>query len=455
MTNAITFTSAALLNSLWQGVVLALFMWIAMRITRSQMNAATRHIIWWIVLGAILVLPTIPRRAPSPSAPHAASRPSMRALPIAVSVPLQGKETMAAVTITEKRSAAWPLWAFGIWASIFAFRMARLLRSFLHLRRIKARGTASPHPLPVIGRHARLLISSEISSPVATGFLNPAVILPDNLFGKLTDGELNCVLLHESAHLARFDDWANLIARLVDIGMALHPVVWWVRRQIEREREMACDDWAVAHSGRADVYAGSLARMVELRAVPSRSALATGIFTKQSRLRERVEMVLRHGREFSPMASRIWLAGAGGALVTLTAAGILAPHWIAFAQRPEFEVASVKRNVNNGQMDVTPRRSGDLIIMHNIQPYSVIYYAYHLQGSYQMVGYQRLPDGWNWYDIDARAGAGATEDQVRLMFQSLLEDRFKLKVRRETRDVPEYELVVKGKTKLTTSSENR
>jgi uncharacterized protein (TIGR03435 family) len=136
------------------------------------------------------------------------------------------------------------------------------------------------------------------------------------------------------------------------------------------------------------------------------------------------------------------------------AAGTLAPHWIAFAQKPEFEVASVKRNTNNGPMDVKPRRSGDLITMHNIQPYSVIYYAYHLQGSYQMIGYVRLPEGWNWYDIDARTGPEATEDQVRLMFQSLLEERFKLKVHRETRDIPEYELVIaKGKPRLTPSSD--
>jgi len=100
--------------------------------------------------------------------------------------------------------------------------------------------------------------------------------------------------------------------------------------------------------------------------------------------------------------------------------------------------------------DFTPRRSGDLLIMHNTRPYSVIYYAYHLNGNYEMEGYSDLlPDGWNWYDIDARAPAGSTDDQIRLMFQSLLADRFKLKVHRVTRQVPEFELLIdKGKAKL-------
>jgi uncharacterized protein (TIGR03435 family) len=129
----------------------------------------------------------------------------------------------------------------------------------------------------------------------------------------------------------------------------------------------------------------------------------------------------------------------------------------AFAQpppaKPAFEVASVRVNTTNGPSDMRgPRRSGDSVVIHNTQLYSVLFYAYHLNGNYQMVGSTRLPDGWNWYDIEARAAASATDDQVRLMFQSLLEDRFKLKVHRETRDLPEYQLTIsKGKPKLTAS----
>src|SRR4051794_5290777 len=60
------------------------------------------------------------------------------------------------------------------------------------------------------------------------------------------------------------------------------------------------------------------------------------------------------------------------------------------AQRLTFEVASIKPTMN-GPMSVVPRRSGDLVMMHNTQPYSVIYYAYRLRGNYQMVGYVQFP----------------------------------------------------------------
>jgi len=125
------------------------------------------------------------------------------------------------------------------------------------------------------------------------------------------------------------------------------------------------------------------------------------------------------------------------------------------AGKLEFDVASVKRNTANGPSDMRgPRRSGDVVAMHNTQLYSVVFYAYHLSGNYQMVGFTPLPDGWNWYDIEARAAASATDDQLRLMFQSLLEDRFKLTAHRETRDIPGYQLTVaKGNPKLAPSKE--
>ena len=134
------------------------------------------------------------------------------------------------------------------------------------------------------------------------------------------------------------------------------------------------------------------------------------------------------------------------------AAGILVP--VLLAQRLEFEVASVKINKDNGPSDMrAPRRSGDSVIMHNTQIYSVIYYAYNLSGNYQIAGYKDPSDDSRWVDIEARAGANATDDQIRLMFQSLLEDRFKLKVHHETREIPEYQLTIAKKAKLTSARE--
>jgi uncharacterized protein (TIGR03435 family) len=152
------------------------------------------------------------------------------------------------------------------------------------------------------------------------------------------------------------------------------------------------------------------------------------------------------GGRISPVTrAKIFLSAA--ALIALSLA--LAQCRTVFAQRLEFEVASIKRNTSSEPPSMVPQRSGDRVFMRNAQLYTLIYYAYHLSANYQMVGYAPLPEGWDWYDIEARTGSAAAEDQLRLMFQSLLEDRFKLKVHRETKQLAGYELVIaKGQSKL-------
>ena len=116
--------------------------------------------------------------------------------------------------------------------------------------------------------------------------------------------------------------------------------------------------------------------------------------------------------------------------------------------KPQFEVASVKPNTVDGRMDIRPVRSGDRVQMHNNQIGSMINYAYGVF-NFQVIGNTRLAEKWNWYDIDAKVEGSPTDEEIRLMFQSLLEDRFKLKVHHETREMEVYKLVVaKGGSKL-------
>jgi uncharacterized protein (TIGR03435 family) len=124
------------------------------------------------------------------------------------------------------------------------------------------------------------------------------------------------------------------------------------------------------------------------------------------------------------------------------------------AARLQFEVISIRENTDNGSSDMNrPRRSGELLFMHNTRIFSMVNYAYKLTATYQIDGYDKYPEQWKWYDVEAKAPRDATDDQVRLMFQALLEDRFKFKVHREKRDLPLYEVVSdKGKTKLRPST---
>jgi len=99
--------------------------------------------------------------------------------------------------------------------------------------------------------------------------------------------------------------------------------------------------------------------------------------------------------------------------------------------------------------------------MHNIRVATAIIYGYHLAGgamttSYQLAGNVELPDGSDLFDIDAIAPGAPGDEELRMMFQVLLEERFRLKYHWENRDLPLYDLTAaKNGPKLKTGDPER
>jgi uncharacterized protein (TIGR03435 family) len=451
--NTIMAVLIAVLNSLWEAALLAALVWVVLRFT-PRMNAATRFAIWWAALGVALILPAAPRviaaaRESSQPATIQATRPRYAASP----APVHVVELAPLVTAGPRRTARWPLWVAALWGLVFLYRLAQLLRSYLYLRGLKRRASVSLESLPPVERAARLLISSELDSPIAVGFVSPAVILPASLAAELSREEFEHVMLHETAHLARWDDWTNLLARILGATLALHPVARWILRRIEIEREAACDDWVVARTRSVRPYAQSLVRMYELRSAQRRALrgelLASGIFGGDSRLGKRIETLLRRGRDFAPRVSVGSVAAGIAGLIALGVIAALSPDWIAFAQtpRPAFDVASIK--LHPGQTDgvtFADREGGRLNVVNN-PIFNIIDNAYGIS-KYQLIGAPDWVDSER-YDIEARGPATAGHKEMMLMVQTLLADRFAMRAHFETRDMPAYILTVaKGGPKL-------
>jgi uncharacterized protein (TIGR03435 family) len=344
--------------------------------------------------------------------------------------------------LKDQRSFRWPLWILALWAAVFLFRMIQIARSYFYLRGVKRRSSVADRGLPAIARSANLLLSGDIASPMAVGFLRPAVILPTALPDELETAELEHVLLHETAHIARKDDWTNLAARVLGAALALHPVAVWILRQIEREREMACDDWVVARTGAAKPYAASLARMFELRWSrrndPPHLKLASGIFGGTARIGDRIEMLLKRGREFSPRVSPLRLTAGAAILLFVVLAGSFAPRWIAFAQgRLSFETASVKPFLGSSRIPATFHTLPDGRLSIGGYPLqNIIAEAYGIPE-------ERIEGRREWmnlarFDIDAKAAGNPGKEQIKSMLRSLLEDKFKLKVHSEIRGLPGF-----------------
>jgi uncharacterized protein (TIGR03435 family) len=110
------------------------------------------------------------------------------------------------------------------------------------------------------------------------------------------------------------------------------------------------------------------------------------------------------------------------------------------SNNPRFDVASVKVNVS-GDLRVNISTSpGGRFMARNVPLRALIRRAYQLQELQLEGGPKWLGD--DRFDVVAQGEASATPEHMRLMLQSLLADRFKLKLRQEMRDLPLYALVM-------------
>ena len=124
----------------------------------------------------------------------------------------------------------------------------------------------------------------------------------------------------------------------------------------------------------------------------------------------------------------------------LVVAACLALSGPLVAQRPTFEVASIKRNVAVNDRAFVRGEPGGRISVGNNSLRNIIRNAWRVQ-DFQIVG---GPDWLNTdrWNIIAKAAGNAPPEQMMVMLQNLLIDRFKLTVRRETREMPIYALVL-------------
>ena len=278
-----------------------------------------------------------------------------------------------------------------------------------------------------VSRPVRLLVSSLVQAPAVVGWLRPIVLVPVGALAGLPAAQIEALLVHELAHIRRHDYLVNVLQSVAEALLFYHPAVWWVSGHIRTEREQCCDDVAVSVSGDALTYVRALAELESSRPTHFRAAMAaTG-----GSLAQRIARLLGQTRPASPTLSGPGIIAAA-VLLGITGFAVFGQT----AARPKFEVASIKPSAEQRFMMVRPlpgrlTASAPLrLLMQN---------AYTVQ-SFQIVG----GPGWidsERYALEAKADGNASRSEIFLMLQSLLEDRFQLKIHRETRELPVYTLV--------------
>ncbi|MGQ0734006.1 MAG: M56 family metallopeptidase [Acidobacteriota bacterium] len=295
------------LNWLWQGGVVALAAALTLRALHPARNEARAAALWAALVG-ILALPAVPLvwALTSPAAIGTVSLPSTPPS-VLVEVPARWWSSNAFLLI------AWAFWILinvgrGGWALRALARARRDCRPFpAHLERQLTHWNV----VKTGRRRARLTLSDDVRLAAVMGGAPPIIGVSPALLTTLDAGELDRVIVHEWAHVQRRDDLAAMLHLGVHVLAGWHPAVWWCRRQLEIEREVACDASAVNVTGSAKGYASALVKLASLVTGPVRPVPSVGALSS-SALSSRIIRVLAHDG-----ARRSWKMKAIGASVSL------------------------------------------------------------------------------------------------------------------------------------------
>ncbi len=344
---AARLSAERVLDSLVLGFVLAAFAWLLLRLIPRQ-NSATRFAIWFSALLATAILPWL-NLGPTGTGLVSSLAPAPQAL---FSLP-----------------ASWALYLFAAWMVVASLALARVGAGLLQLRRLRRQC----RPMEVDGatwremaarlcpaRPVEILTSDGVHVPTAIGFLKPAVVLPARLLQELTTAELNQVLVHELAHLRRWDDWTNLAQKFIKALLFFHPAVWWVEQRISLEREMACDEAVLAETRSPRAYAQCLAVLAEKSVARRSAALAQAAVNRIRQTSLRVAQILDADRSKAVQVRKSAVAVLGAFACACAVVIWQAPQLVAFDDPPPAPpalAASVAPPLNPAQWKRTVEHS--------------------------------------------------------------------------------------------------
>jgi bla regulator protein blaR1 len=169
-----------------------------------------------------------------------------------------------------------------------------------------------------IHKPVQVWISETISTPVTVGFLKPVILVPLAAVNQLNTQQMEAVLLHELAHIKRYDYLVNIITVIIKTIFYFNPFTRSLANVIEEEREKSCDEWVLQYQYDAFAYSSALLALEQMKRHSLQLALAAA--SNRELLLERIKKIM--GIPSAPVYSvknnLKWISGiAGSALIHL------------------------------------------------------------------------------------------------------------------------------------------
>lgn len=198
------------------------------------------------------------------------------------------------------------------------------IRKQVHLRWVLGFGCKPPKEVAQLFRtvaeslnvrKCRLLLLTGITSPATFGWIRPTVLLP-TIWVEQDRGELEGVLRHELHHVRRRDFLLSRVAALFKALLFFHPAVWYAVKELQFERELACDLAVVSDSpARRIAYAECLVRFARINIQAREHPWGIDFAAPSNHLTARVRSILSGSKKSPKWALYLRITAATALLV--------------------------------------------------------------------------------------------------------------------------------------------
>ncbi len=447
-------------DHLWQSTVCVGVAWLLTLALRKN-HASIRFWVWFAASMKFLVpfaaLVAIGTALPWKPAPIAANGPieifEFVSQPFSASVATAVTSTPALERWTLERLAATglpALWVLGT-LTVLGVWLARWRRIRVTVTAAtKDTGSRERQLLSRLAAERGLLapelrLSTGAVEPAVIGVRRPLLLWPAGISPRLTDAQVEAILSHELAHIARRDNLLALSHMGVQAIFWFHPLVWFIGTRLVHERERACDEEVVRRSGQREAYAEGILRTCEHC---SESSLPCAAGVTGSDLKARVAMIMRGTtRRLGPARTTLLAASALAIAGVPVLAGLATPSTTGeppatvgdIATNRTFEAVSIRPNrTATREGGLRPLLAGGRMEAEAVSARTLTMVAY---GTPVAVLPEQIVGGPSWFaderfDVIAKAAEPLNFDGTRERLRTLLRDRFKLRLRREVRQRP-------------------
>lgn len=227
--------------------------------------------------------------------------------------------SMAIQTAADHESAIDSFWNYDVFLSYSAsalpyfsvayifllfFFMARLVAAYRHVYFISNKQLIEP-PFQLqafassvssqigITKKISVWISDHVDVPATIGFLKPVILVPFASINNLSALQLEAIILHELSHIKRNDYIINLFISVIETILFFNPFIVLLSNVIKRERENCCDDFVLQYQYDPQSYASALLRLEQSR--QGKGQLAIGAVSGKKQLLSRIKRITNAG----------------------------------------------------------------------------------------------------------------------------------------------------------------